>query len=101
MNERAKLTFDDVEEIPKTKPTTKRGRADRRALTALAVEEGFTRVHGPVDGRKLRAKGRTAQLNFRVKPDIRERFWSLAAGQGLESGEDLLVLLMDHYERGE
>jgi hypothetical protein len=46
-----------------------------------------------VDGRSLRKTGRTAQLNIRVKPAMRDRFVSQAAEY--DSAEAYLEYLMD------
>ena len=44
-----------------------------------------------VDGRTLRAKGRTAQLNIKVRPEIKEALADLVEGEG--------VLIADWFER--
>jgi len=36
-----------------------------------------------VDGRTLKAKGRTEQLNIKVRPDIKQALAALAKGEGI------------------
>ncbi len=69
-----------------------------------AGESGFTARHAPpepavpqVDGRRLRAIHRTAQLNISVKPETKDRFWTLAHASGDRAGEDFLKRLRDHF----
>lgn len=54
--------------------------------------------HG-FDARSLRRTGRTAKLNIATREDTRERFWRLAQVMGLTVGEEVLINLMDAYER--
>lgn len=55
---------------------------------------------GPVfDARSLRRTNRTAKLNIATSPENRERFWTLAQAAGIISGEDVLVAMMDAFER--
>ena len=44
-----------------------------------------------VDGRKLRAKGRTAQVNIQVRPEVKERLAVFAEAEG--------VLIADWFEQ--
>lgn len=44
-----------------------------------------------VDGRKLRAKGRTAQVNIKVRPEVKERLAAFVEAEG--------VLIADWFER--
>ncbi len=41
------------------------------------------RVRGAVDGRSLRTKGRTAQLNVRIRPEAKEAFLAYLEGEGV------------------
>lgn len=50
-------------------------RAARTAAGRLANE---TRMMHEADGRALRATGRTAQMNLKVRPEFRERISALA-----------------------
>lgn len=53
----------------------------------------------PFDARSLRRTGRTAKLNIATREETRERFWQLAQQMGLTVGEEVLITLMEHYER--
>ena len=53
----------------------------------------------PFDARSLRRTGRTAKLNIATRETTRERFWQLAQQMELTVGEDVLIVLMDNYER--
>ena len=55
---------------------------------------------GKVDGRKLRATGRTQQLNIRVTADTRERYFAIAQAANLSVAE-LLEALLDNWETRE
>jgi hypothetical protein len=44
-----------------------------------------------VDGRSLRAKGRSAQVNIKVRPEIKERLLKFAEAEG--------VLIADWFEQ--
>jgi len=44
-----------------------------------------------VDGRTLRAKGRSAQVNIKVRPEVKERLLAFAEAEG--------VLIADWFER--
>lgn len=41
------------------------------------------RVRGAVDGRSLRTKGRTAQLNVRIRPEAKEAFLAYLESEGV------------------
>ncbi|MBF0248347.1 MAG: hypothetical protein HQL36_09805 [Alphaproteobacteria bacterium] len=64
-----------------------------------ADASGFTARHAKpqIDGRKLRASRRTAQLNIAVHPDTKDRFWFLAHATGANSGEEFLQRLLDGF----
>ena len=51
------------------------------------------------DARSLRRTGRTAKLNIATREETRERFWQLAQQMGLTIGEEVLLALMEHYEK--
>lgn len=51
-----------------------------------------------VDGRTLRAKGRTAQLNLHVRPEFKARFKLAAVTLGLEMA-DLIERALDAFDR--
>ncbi len=40
-----------------------------------------------IDGRSLRATGRTQQMNIKAKPDIKELVYDLAASEGVAMSE--------------
>ena len=87
-------------------PTDGPSPEQKAELDALAEKGGFTARRHPVsgaapkvDGRKLRAKGRTKPFNMAVKPRTHARFWTMKAELGFDAGEDLLIHLMDSIER--
>lgn len=86
--------------------------ADPEEIRQAAESAGFKTRHsddpaptpspsaGPVfDARSLRRTNRTAKLNIATSPENRERFWTLAQAAGIISGEDVLVAMMDAFER--
>jgi len=94
--------------------TSFKPRADRPApvndeIKQVAEKAGFRTRHAaeqkpaPVvnsfDARALRRTGRTAKLNIATTPEARERFWRLAQDHGLVSGEEVLVAMMDAFEK--
>ena len=56
-------------------------------------------VSTPFDARSLRRTGRTSKLNIATREATRERFWQLAQAMDLAVGEDVLIALMDSYQR--
>ena len=86
--------IDDVTTQPKKKKPA--AATVSQIAKDAAKETGFSqRATGPkVDGRTLRATGRSAQLNMSVKPETRERFWQFAHAHGFTAGEDALLHLL-------
>ena len=56
-----------------------------------ARKEKEKQVRSVVDGRSLRAKGRSAQVNIKVRPEIKERLARYAEAEG--------VLIADWFEQ--
>ncbi|ELT51201.1 hypothetical protein [Brucella intermedia] len=88
--------------------------ADPEEIRQVAETAGFKTRHadepvparapapiaGPgFDARSLRRTNRTAKLNIATSPENRERFWILAQAASIVSGEDVLVAMMDAFER--
>jgi hypothetical protein len=57
------------------------------------------KVQSAVDGRTLRAKGRTVQLNVNVRPEFKEGFTARAAAEGI-SAADLMERVLEAFLRG-
>lgn len=102
--ERAKPNFGDLGDFspshPKPKQKQPKKEIEVKART-VATEEGFTsRATKPkVDGRTLRATGRTTQLNMAVKPETRDIFWQSAKDKGFTNGEEFLLHLLSCNEK--
>ena len=54
-------------------------------------KEKEKKVRAVVDGRSLRAKGRSAQVNIKVRPEVKERLLQFAEAEG--------VLIADWFEQ--
>jgi hypothetical protein len=54
-------------------------------------KEKEKKVRSVVDGRTLRAKGRSAQVNIKVRPEVKERLLQFAEAEG--------VLIADWFEQ--
>lgn len=109
--ERVDLDLPDLSGFaPRSQPPV----ADPEEIRQVAESAGFKTRHsddptparapspsaGPVfDARSLRRTNRTAKLNIATSPENRERFWTLAQAAGIISGEDVLVAMMDAFER--
>ena len=73
------------------------GSAAAQEATIAAVRAGFTsRTGGKIDGRRLRRTGRTAQLNAKVDPDLKDRIVTEAASREIAVGE-LIAEMFDLY----
>ncbi|MFM1815366.1 MAG: hypothetical protein RLZ98_2061 [Pseudomonadota bacterium] len=48
-----------------------------------------------MDGRRLRATGRTVQFNLKVKPDFRDEIFALAAERGIGMAAMLEIILQE------
>lgn len=51
------------------------------------------------DARTLRKSARTERLHIAVRPAVRDRFWQVAGEMGVEAAEEVLIRLMDAYEK--
>lgn len=74
-------------------------------LDQASEDAGFTTRHAPekitktIDARSLRRTARTSKLNIALTEEARNRFWEMAQEQGVNSGADLLQLLMDNFDQ--
>lgn len=103
----------DLPDVSAFKPRAKAPESDRSEIKEVAERAGFTARHSPqaatppkapaaeatFDARSLRRSNRTAKLNIATSEDTRRRFWELAQRMGITVGEDVLVAMMDAYER--
>ena len=102
----------DLPDVSAFKPRAKAPESDRTEIKEVAERAGFTARHSPqaappkapaseatFDARSLRRSNRTAKLNIATSEDTRRRFWVLAQRMGITAGEDVLVAMMDAYER--
>jgi hypothetical protein len=64
--------------------------ADRRAAEKPELS--------PTDGRRLRRTGRDVPVNFKVRPEWKQRLYNLAEAQGVAMVE-ILERALDAYER--
>ncbi|MCR9073966.1 MAG: hypothetical protein NXI18_19940 [Alphaproteobacteria bacterium] len=85
-------------EKPPSKPPAIPSRPDPGVAATVAVRAGFTprTPEAKVDGRKLRAKGRTKQLNIKVTPELHAEM--IERAQGFDSVADYLEHLV-HMDR--
>lgn len=76
---------------------------DQVATRDTARQQGFDRTiedqYVKVDGRTTRRKGNDAQLNMRVPPALRDRFWAAATELGITSGADMIKHLMKLHDQ--
>lgn len=79
-------------------PTVGAPRPDPDVAATVAVRAGFTprTPEAKIDGRKLRAKGRTKQLNIKVTPELHAEM--IERAQGFDSVADYLEHLV-HMDR--
>lgn len=98
---RAKLDFSDFDDFgPKPKPM-----APPKVQQEIAEAAGFTsrqqqqvKPQDKVDGRTLRATGRTVQMNMAVKAETKNEFWRLLQESGHTRSEELLQDMMEHWK---
>ncbi|MEQ9604354.1 MAG: hypothetical protein RLO01_13015 [Thalassobaculaceae bacterium] len=85
-------------ERPTPIPPIAAPRPDPDVAATVAVRAGFTprTPEAKIDGRKLRAKGRTKQLNIKVTPELHAEM--IERAQGFESVADYLEHLV-HMDR--
>jgi hypothetical protein len=119
MSDRPKIDIGlggDDDDLPRA-PRARR-EIDPQALRSVSESHGFDRAiarapaavpAGPsirtaIDGRTLRATGRTAQMNSKVRPEVREGYQHLAIARGNisigELMEEGLELLKAKYPQG-
>lgn len=96
----ATLTDDPLENVSAFQPRTDKLAVPHDEARRIAEANGFTarttQAPSPkVDGRSLRSRGRTGQLNISVKPETKDAFWRFASAHGYEAGEDALLALLD------
>lgn len=98
---RAKLDFSDFDDFePKPKP-----KAPPKVQQEVAEAAGFTsrqqtaKPQDKVDGRTLRATGRTVQMNMAVKAETKNEFWRLLQEAGHTRGEEFLLDLMENWNK--
>ena len=65
-----------------------------------ARKEREKRVRSAVDGRSLRATGRTRQFNFMAKPDVHAAAVQLAAGEAITLAELMELLIEKAVKEG-
>lgn len=53
-----------------------------------------------MDGRRLRATGRTVQFNIKVKPEFRDEIFALAAERGIGMAAILEIILGEWKAKG-
>jgi hypothetical protein len=66
-------------------------KSSRTRPVKVERKEKEKKVRSVVDGRSLRAKGRSAQVNIKVRPEIKERLLKFAEAEG--------VLIADWFEQ--
>lgn len=103
----------DLPDVSAFAPRTRAPESDRAEIKEVAERAGFTARHSPqaatsskatasevtFDARSLRRSNRTAKLNIATSEETRRRFWELAQRMGISAGEDVLVAMMDAFER--
>lgn len=72
----------------------------RAAHTAAGRRVGETRPVHSSDGRALRATGRTAQMNLKVRPEFRQHVMDLAARDGIMMVEYIERAVAAYAKRG-
>lgn len=99
-----RVVFDDLE-IPDFKPRSAVAPTEPVDVRSIAERNGFTTHHTPtpakplLDARSLRRTNRTSKLNIATTEEARNRFWILAQRTGSTSGEEVLIRMMDAFER--
>jgi hypothetical protein len=66
-------------------------KSSRTRPVKVERKEKEKKVRSVVDGRTLRAKGRSAQVNIKVRPEVKERLLQFAEAEG--------VLIADWFEQ--
>lgn len=103
---RIPMDFPDLSDF---EPSSTPPQANKAEIKAVAQQSGFTARHAPqaaptpapapFDARSLRRTNRTEKLNIAVTAETRTRFWAAAQSIGSTSGEDVLIAMMDAFER--
>ena len=66
-------------------------KSSRARPVKVERKEKEKKVRAVVDGRSLRAKGRSAQVNIKVRPEVKERLLQFVEAEG--------VLIADWFEQ--
>ena len=99
----------DLPEVNDFKPRTSRPLETSALAHSAGQNAGFTTRHAPdvaaprdtfsspssFDARSLRRSNKTAQLGIAVRPEVKDRFWRVAQKLGVQSGEEVLVALLN------
>lgn len=97
---RAKLDFSDFDDLeakpkPKAPPKVQQEVAEAAGFTS---RQRLTEPSQKVDGRTLRATGRTVQMNIAVKAETKNEFWVLLQDSGYARSEELLLDMMENWK---
>lgn len=99
-------------DMPDFQPRSRPKEAIPEEVREIAARRGFTARHAPpapeqavtpapaaFDARSLRRTNRNAKLNIATTEESRQRFWTLAQRVGSTVGEEVLIAMMDAFER--
>lgn len=110
MSRTRKSTFsgqdaDPLQAVEAAQPSSKAVKPEQAKMHAIGQETGFSARHATeesqatsqkaFDARSLRKSSRTSQLNIAIQPATKDRFWKFAIDQGVTTGEDALLNLLD------
>ena len=99
----------DLPEVHDFEPKAARSSESVAFAQSIGQDAGFTTRHAPAifeqlipkpiaplfDARSLRRSNKTAQLGIAVSPEVKDRFWRVAQKLGVQSGEEVLVALLN------
>lgn len=99
-------------DMPDFQPRSRAKEPIPAEVKEIAARSGFTARHAPAapapaatpapaafDARSLRRTNRSAKLNIATTEESRQRFWTLAQRVGSTVGEEVLIAMMDAFER--
>lgn len=103
----------DLPEVNDFEPRASRPSETSALAHSAGQDAGFTTRHAPeimtqpktslppsgFDARSLRRSNRTAQLGIAVSPENKDRFWRVAQRLGVQSGEEVLVALLNAMDK--